>query len=290
MSENPKLSIITVNLNNRYGLQRTIDSVVSQTFTDYEWIVIDGGSTDGSRELIEQYQDHFAYWCSEPDKGIYNAMNKGITHAKGEWLQFLNSGDWLYNETTLKSIFHENHNGNEDFLYGNYIATINQKVISICKPDNQISLNSIIQSKLGHNATFIKKTTFNDSLYNEKYKIVSDWEFFIKQAILNKKFKYINTIVSCFDKTGISSTDLDLVTYERNQVINSIIPKAILLDLKHLNEITEGQIEEIRVFQQRGKFFKNIISFSVYFMRVLYSILCFFSMKTRKNNNNSISL
>lgn len=93
-----KLSIITVNLNNRDGLKRPIDSVVSQTFTNYEWIVIDGGSTDGSRELIEQYSNHFAYWCNEPDKGIYNAMNKGIAHAKGEWLQFLNSGDVLYSK------------------------------------------------------------------------------------------------------------------------------------------------------------------------------------------------
>lgn len=92
---NIKLSIITVNLNNCDGLRRTIDSVVSQTFTDFEWIVIDGGSTDCSRELMEQYKDHFAFWCSEPDNGIYNAMNKGIVHANGEWLLFLNSGDWL---------------------------------------------------------------------------------------------------------------------------------------------------------------------------------------------------
>ena len=79
-----KLSIITVNYNNREGLQRTIDSVVSQTFRDFEWIVIDGGSTDGSKELIKQYADHFSYWVSEPDKGIYNAMNKGILKATGE--------------------------------------------------------------------------------------------------------------------------------------------------------------------------------------------------------------
>ena len=90
-----KLSIITVNLNNRDGLQKTIDSVVSQTFKDYEWIVIDGGSTDGSKELIEQYADHFTDWVSEPDKGIYNAMNKGIGMASGEYIQFLNSGDSL---------------------------------------------------------------------------------------------------------------------------------------------------------------------------------------------------
>ena len=88
-----KLSIITVNLNNLEGLKKTYESVVCQTFTDYEWLVIDGGSTDGSREFIEQHQDKFAYWCSEPDKGIYNAMNKGIVKAKGEYLNFMNSGD-----------------------------------------------------------------------------------------------------------------------------------------------------------------------------------------------------
>ena len=101
----PLLTIITVNLNNREGLQRTIDSVVEQTFTDYEWIVIDGGSTDGSRELIEQYADHFTYLVSEPDKGIYNAMNKGIAHAKSDWLQFLNSGDWLTEKDVLNNVF-----------------------------------------------------------------------------------------------------------------------------------------------------------------------------------------
>lgn len=84
MNATTKLSIITINLNNYNGLKRTINSIISQTFTDYEWIVIDGGSTDGSRELIEQYSNLFAYWCSEPDKGIYNAMNKGIRHIKGE--------------------------------------------------------------------------------------------------------------------------------------------------------------------------------------------------------------
>ena len=83
-----KLSIITINYNNKAGLQRTIDSVICQTCKDFEWIVIDGGSTDGSKQLIEQYQSHFAYWCSEPDNGVYHAMNKGITHAKGEYLLF----------------------------------------------------------------------------------------------------------------------------------------------------------------------------------------------------------
>ena len=99
------LSIITINYNNRDGLQKTIDSVISQSFNDYEWIVIDGDSNDGSREIIEQYCDRFAYWCSEPDSGIYNAINKGLSHATGEYVQFLNSGDWLYSDNILEKAF-----------------------------------------------------------------------------------------------------------------------------------------------------------------------------------------
>jgi len=101
----PKLSIITVNLNNAEGLRKTIESVVSQTYTDYEYIIIDGGSTDGCVEIIKQYEDKITYWVSEPDKGIYNAMNKGILKAKGEYCQFLNSGDWLIKESILHDIF-----------------------------------------------------------------------------------------------------------------------------------------------------------------------------------------
>ena len=111
------LSIITVNLNNRDGLLRTIESVISQTFKDFEWIVIDGGSTDGSKELIEQYADHFAYWVSEPDTGIYNAMNKGIKMAKGEYMQFLNSGDFLRSSTILYDVF--SIMPKADIIYGN---------------------------------------------------------------------------------------------------------------------------------------------------------------------------
>ena len=101
----PQLSIITINYNNLAGLQKTFESVFNQTFQDFEYIVIDGGSTDGSKELIEQYHDKIDYWVSEPDSGIYNAMNKGIVRANGEYLQFLNSGDSLLGENILKNVF-----------------------------------------------------------------------------------------------------------------------------------------------------------------------------------------
>lgn len=105
----PKLTIITINLNNKAGLQTTIDSVIAQTYKDFEWIIIDGGSTDGSKELIEKYTNYIKYWVSEPDKGIYNAMNKGIKVAEGEYLQFLNSGDSLFSNSVLSDIFTPPH-------------------------------------------------------------------------------------------------------------------------------------------------------------------------------------
>ena len=88
-----KLSIITINYNNARGLERTIKSVICQTFTNYEYIIVDGGSTDGSLEVINKYADHISKWVSEPDEGIYNAMNKGTRMASGEYFNYMNSGD-----------------------------------------------------------------------------------------------------------------------------------------------------------------------------------------------------
>ena len=103
--------------------------MASQTFRDYEWLVIDGGSTDGSRKFIEQHQDKFAYWCSEPDKGIYNAMNKGIVKAKGEYLNFMNSGDCFVGEDVVKSVFSEQYR--TDIIYGIQLSQDGNHIIPI---------------------------------------------------------------------------------------------------------------------------------------------------------------
>src|ERR1035437_595442 len=104
----PKLSIITVNLSNATGLRKTIESVISQTFTDYEYLIIDGGSTDGSLDIIKEFADRMSYWVSEPDGGIYNAMNKGIAWATGDWIIFMNSGDVFRNIEVLENVFNRN--------------------------------------------------------------------------------------------------------------------------------------------------------------------------------------
>lgn len=229
-----KLSIITVNLNNRDGLKRTIDSVISQTFTDYEWIVIDGGSTDGSRELLEQYSDHFAYWCSEPDKGIYNAMNKGISHAKGDWLQFLNSGDYYVNNTILETVFAQTYNVN--VLYGDvrFVDSNSNKIVrSEIKPD-KLTLFYFYHNTICHQASFYNKILFHNYLYDESYKICGDIAFNIKTLTNGYTFQHIPLYVVDFEVGGIGAYFTPEHIEERNRLFKEYIPEYLQDDMVKL--------------------------------------------------------
>ena len=271
-----KLSIITVNLNNRDGLKRTIDSVVSQTFTDYEWIVIDGGSNDGSRELIEQYSDHFAYWCSEPDKGIYNAMNKGIAHAKGEWLQFLNSGDWLYEDTIFEKVFSREYDA--DVVYGD-VALINPNTLTIShieKEPEQINLKYLYSHTLCHQSSFYKNTVFKQYKYNENYRICSDWELYLILLANNYKFQHIPFIMVNYVLGGTCDQNPELNMSERVSVLEKYIPNNLINDyykgkLANQKEILYKQHRSIRTVAKCN----NII------IAFLIKIIYFFEKKPK---------
>lgn len=233
-----KLSIITVNLNNREGLQRTIDSVICQTFRDFEWIVIDGGSTDGSRELIEQYADHFAYWVSEPDKGIYNAMNKGIKVAKGEYIHFLNSGDRFFNEDTLKNI--PLYTNKIDIYYGDVVYNFPEGEWIYRFPET-VSPRFLIERSLPHSGgSFIKRNIlFHYNLYDETLRIVSDWKLFLQAIIDGASTEHVNQIVSIYNTAGISTINNSLNQTERNSVLANIINPTILSDYRYFFSIEE---------------------------------------------------
>ena len=242
-----KLSIITVNLNNREGLQKTIDSVVSQTFRDFEWIVIDGGSTDGSKELIEQYADHFAYWVSEPDKGIYNAMNKGIKVAKGVYLQFLNSGDWLCDSEVLEKVFGKERSA--DILYG-YMLVEGSKSFScsaMMKP--VLHWTDFIGNTLPHQASFIKRVLFEKfGFYDETYKIAGDTKFFIKAIVWEKAtYEFVPEKIATFQPGGISSNEL---RFEERDVRlrNEMFPKMLMDDYPTM--VTLRKIKANRVLRK----------------------------------------
>ncbi|MDR0864916.1 MAG: glycosyltransferase, partial [Candidatus Symbiothrix sp.] len=197
-----KLSIITINLNNAEGLQRTIESVVSQTFTDYEYIIIDGGSTDGSVDIIKQYAEKFTYWVSEPDKGIYNAMNKGIAIAKGEYCNFMNSGDWFYDNNVLTDVFCRNID--VGIIIGNTLF-VNDKKTTLYKSGflnkcHKITFSWLYNHTICHQATFIKREILCKFPYDESKRIVSDYKFFIETLILNDvDYAHVDNIICYFE-------------------------------------------------------------------------------------------
>lgn len=233
-----KLSIITINFNNRDGLRRTIESVVAQTTRDFEYIVIDGGSTDGSVEVIKEYEEYIDYWVSEPDKGIYNAMNKGVQQAHGEYCQFLNSGDWLYDNQVIETFC--NISAEEDIIYGKtrFYNIPHRDQFSEVK--DTISFMDFYLSGIIHQSCFIKTHLCKSYAYDENYKICSDWKFFIQTLILNNcSFKSIENTIVYYNTTGISATNKELLVYERNHILKSIgIPPRILDNYHNLDRET----------------------------------------------------
>ena len=177
-----KYSIITINYNNADGLRRTIESVVSQTYTDYEYLIIDGGSSDGSVNAIKDYEDKISYWVSEKDGGIYNAMNKGVKVAHGEYLIFLNSGDFFYDSDVLKNISKELYN--EDVLVGKVFIYGTNNIISP-PPQRELSMYHLFSGSIPHQGTFIKTTLQKKYPFDEALRISSDWKFFLQTIIFD---------------------------------------------------------------------------------------------------------
>jgi len=225
-----KVSIITINYNNKCGLEKTINSVVRQTFRDYEFIVIDGGSTDGSKEIIYEYKSKIDYWVSEPDRGIYHAMNKGVKASHGEYLNFMNSGDCFYGKAVLQNIF--TGNIQEDIVIGK--AQTNARVIY---PPQQPTLKHFYQHKsLNHQAAFIKRDLLIKYPYDEThYDIVSDTHFFVQAFIMgNCTYKALDEYVVNFDHNGIGSQNIKKNRYEQEKVLNNLISPRILEDYNNI--------------------------------------------------------
>lgn len=275
---NPALSIITVNFNNRDGLQKTIDSVVTQAFRDFEWIVIDGGSTDGSRELIEQNARCFSYWVSEPDKGIYNAMNKGIRVANGDYLLFLNSGDSLYDSDVIAD-FH-GLKASEDIVAGNVTVDGSMYNVRFSPDESEINYEYMCNSTILHPASFIKKALFDKyGGYDESLKIVSDWKFFFVCLIqYSCSYRKWERLISNFDTNGISEKpeSCTLIDSERERVKAEVLPYVFRTYQDLMRKISEQNI--ILRSSTGDKFrclFRRII-------RKLSSIACISFLRIRK--------
>lgn len=222
-----KLTIITISYNNREGLIKTVSSVKSQMFRDsFEYVVVDGGSSDGSGRFLEQNNELIDKWVSEPDKGIYNAMNKGVAMASGDYCLFLNSGDVLHDSDVISRAL-DNLDGT-DLVIGKMIFLNDMSTSVVNEP---LTMRRLYVGSLPHPATFIKTELLRENPYDETLRIVSDWKFFLQVAILeNCSYKLIDDLISDFDCEGISSMNRDLCEQERSKVLEELFPSRVMLD------------------------------------------------------------
>ena len=199
-----KFSIITVTYNSSATIEKTILSVISQTYRDYEYNVIDGGSVDGTKDVIDKYKDYISYWKSEPDNGIYDAMNKAIEHANGDWFFFINSDDVFCNNEILESVS-KKILSKKVVYYGDVLMT----------PGNNIYLGEfdkrkICMTNICHQAIFYPKEVFYKYKYETKYRLYADWYLNIKcMADIDFRFEYLSEVISVFDIGGTSSSHND---------------------------------------------------------------------------------
>ena len=322
------LSIITINYNNAEGLCKTIASVAAQTYPHIQHIIVDGGSTDGSVEIIREYADnqakgerlevkgeengkadtlastpytlhhtpptHIVRWISEPDKGIYNAMNKGIRMATGDYIQILNSGDILVapdvTERMVDALAHQckvesvKCKGNEDgeadtpasrlsplasrlyypaIFYGNMIKANAVGEVVGRSGYTEYSLRQFYSSTLNHDCAYIRADLFEDyGLYDENLKIVSDWKWYLQAIGLGRvKPEYVDIDVTIFDDGGISETNLELRNRERRQVLEELLPPAVLWDydqhafeVEQVNRLRRWHLYSLVYFMERVLF------------------------------------
>jgi len=232
-----KYSIITVNYNNKEGLRRTIESVIHQTFRDFEYIVIDGGSTDGSADVLKEYDAQIDYWASEPDGGIYQGMNKGIRKATGDYLNFMNSGDSFYSNDILEKV--SQYNPNADIIVGkdyHYNPNTQQGFSTILPP--RISMLTFYIQTLPHQSSFFKRELFTNTLYDESLRIVADIKFYIQKICVEEaSVKLIDEIICRREPDGISKSHNEQRITEHQTVLAEFLPKGAINDYNTLTQL-----------------------------------------------------
>lgn len=267
---NMKISIITINFNNRDGLKNTIESVVNQTYNDIQYIVIDGGSTDGSAEIIKEYADRINYWVSEPDKGIYNAMNKGIDAAKGEYCLFLNSGDCLHSNTIIEKVVGGKL---EDDIVMGLVKYMPSSKIGYTHVKTPITLFDFYKgSPVPHPAAFVRRILLTKYRYDETLKIVSDWKFFLQTIILDGcSYCILDFVITDFLEGGISGNRV-IEKFERQKCFEELLPYGIRVDyFRFLNGVgyEETNYDRFYVALKNYKYSNIVYSISVILVRFI---------------------
>jgi glycosyltransferase involved in cell wall biosynthesis len=221
----PKVSIITVCKNSANTIIKCIDSVVNQTYKNIEYIIIDGDSSDDTLKMIQSFGEQISKLISEPDNGIFDAMNKGIAESTGDYIIFLNADDYFISENSINyslNFIVEETQSQYDIYYGKILIFENQSGIGSVSNTGEVSKFSIYRASLPHPATIYNKVAFNKcGVYDTTYKISSDYEWFVRAMVKhNLKFKRTNLILTVFNKGGVSTNiDHKKIIQEENEKI-----------------------------------------------------------------------
>lgn len=233
------LSIVTINRNNDAGLKKTLQSVASQTYKEFEYIVVDGASTDDSVAVIKKHEGCFAHlkWVSEPDSGIYNAMNKGIHMASGDYIQILNSGDMLAGDTVVERMLSALKERNyPEILYGNMLKAFGDEKVVRDRgfAGSHPTMMGFIHGTLNHDPVYILRSLFDKfGLYREDLPITADWRWYVEAIPFGGTVPaYVDIDVTVFDMTGISETQVERRELERNEELKRILPVGVYEDYK----------------------------------------------------------
>ncbi len=215
--EQPTISIITVNYNEGDNLDITLQKSIDQTYPNKEIIVIDGGSNDNSQEVIEKHKKDISFWCSEKDKGIYDAMNKGLQKVTGDWVIFMNAGDWFYNNDVLESIFGKNLDPKIELIYGDHHVRYHE-FSRYHKADD--SLSSLKwRNVFSHQALFTRTDLAKKYPYELKYSLVADFDFFFKCYVGGNQYQYNPITISSISAGGVSEKKGHIAIDERKEVV-----------------------------------------------------------------------
>lgn len=209
--EKPLITVVTVVFNGEKTLEQTIQSVVNQTYDNVEYIVIDGASTDRTLDIIKKYEDRIDYWQSEPDKGIYDAMNKGIGLANGDFLIFLGADDLLFSPNLMKNFSNQELDINFSY-YGDAYFNEHRFIY-----DYKFTKMKLCCRNICHQSIFYCKNTYQNMKFDTKYKIYADWAYNIESW--NNGFKYIPLTICIFSESGSSKNGDKVFVKDKGNLI-----------------------------------------------------------------------
>lgn len=242
----PKITIIMAVYNRVDKIEQCISSVINQIYDNLEYIIIDGGSTDGTVDIIKKYDDKIAYWCSEPDKGIYDAWNKGLAHATGDYINFIGSDDAMYGYSAMTNIV-VHLNENVDVLAGNIVLVYEQNGFEILMNNNQVKSKTYYRGGcILTQGTLIKRTLFNKYKFDTSYKVAADYKFFLQYYYDNTvRIKFVDDVIQYFSDGGVSSIEFNFAKMEDNKIYKELgLDELVDCHLSESESVFRGKMKE----------------------------------------------